>query len=100
MAHKYGENHEITREEFFRHGLNAATGYSTTIAGTAEQVADQFEAQFEATGNRGGFMISISQAAPRAVMTNIVDYLVPELRRRDRYRTSYDGSTLRENLAS
>jgi hypothetical protein len=43
-------------------------------------------------------MLSISQAAPRAVMLNIIDQLVPELKRRGRYRTSYEGKTLRENL--
>ena len=53
---------------------------------------------FEATGSRGGFMLSISQAAPRPMITNAVDYLVPELKRRGRYRTSYAGKTLRENM--
>lgn len=100
MAKKYGEHAEITREEFFAHGLRAATGYSITIAGTAAQVADQLEEMFEATGSRGGFMISISQAAPREIMLNIIDYLVPELQRRGRYRTAYAGRTLRENLAA
>lgn len=94
-----GADHEMTREEFFRHGLSAATGHSTTLAGTAAEVADQLEAMFEATGERGGFMISLSQAAPRQVMLNIVDLLVPELQRRGRYRTRYTGRTLRENLA-
>jgi FMN-dependent oxidoreductase (nitrilotriacetate monooxygenase family) len=100
MAKKYGENHEITREDFLAHGMRAATGYSITIAGTAAQVADTLEEMFEATGSRGGFMISVSQAAPRDIMLNLVDYLVPELQRRGRYRRSYEGKTLRENLAS
>jgi hypothetical protein len=56
------------------------------------------EEMFEGTGSRGGFMLSISQAAPRAIMLNIIDQLVPELKRRGRYRTSYEGKTLRENL--
>ena len=51
------------------------------------------------TGERGGFMISLSQAAPRAVMTNTVDFLVPELQRRGRFRRSYAGRTLAENLS-
>ena len=99
LAHKYGESAEITREEFFHHGLRAATGYDVTMAGSAVQVADRFEEVFEATGSRGGFMLSISQAAPRAVMMNIVDFLVDELKRRGRYRDAYKGRTLRENLA-
>ena len=64
------------------------------------QVADQIEEMFEATGSRGGFMISVSQGSPRAIMLNIIDYLVPELQRRGRYRSAYTGRTLRENLAT
>jgi FMN-dependent oxidoreductase (nitrilotriacetate monooxygenase family) len=100
LAQKYGESSEITREEFFAHGLRAATGYDITFAGTAAELADRMEEMFEATGSRGGFMLSISQAAPRDVLQNIVNYLVPELQRRDRYRTSYEGRTLRENLSA
>lgn len=99
LKEKYGELIEITREEFFYHGLRAATGYDVTMAGSAAQVADHLEEVFEATGSRGGFMLFVSQAAPRAVMTNIVDLLVAELRRRGRYRNAYSGRTLRENLA-
>ena len=62
------------------------------MAGSAAQVADRFEEVFEATGSRGGFMLSISQAVPRAVMMNIVDFLVDELKRRGRYRDAYNGS--------
>ena len=58
------------------------------------------EESFLATGERGAFMMSISQGGPRVVPLNIIDQLVPELRRRGRYRTAYEGRTLRENLAS
>lgn len=98
LLKQHGENAEIDRREFFRHGLEAATGYVTTWAGTAAQIADRMEEIFEATGNRGGFMVSLSQAAPRAAMYNIVNLLVPELQRRGRFRTHYEGRTLRENL--
>jgi FMN-dependent oxidoreductase (nitrilotriacetate monooxygenase family) len=100
LAKKYGATAEITRDEFFHYGLRAATGYDITMAGTAAQVADRFEEVFDATGSRGGFMLSISQAAPRAVILNVIDFLVTELRRRGRYRNSYEGRTLRENLAA
>jgi FMN-dependent oxidoreductase (nitrilotriacetate monooxygenase family) len=99
LALERGERAEISREDFFEHGWKAATGYDHTIAGTAEQVADQFEEIFEATGSRGGFMIAHPQATPRDLL-NIVDLLVPELRRRGRFRESYEGRTLRENLAA
>jgi alkanesulfonate monooxygenase SsuD/methylene tetrahydromethanopterin reductase-like flavin-dependent oxidoreductase (luciferase family) len=98
LSKRIGETTEIAREDFFAEALRAATGYDVTFAGTAQQLADRLEETFAATGSRGGFMLSISQAAPRAVLTNIVDHLVPELQRRGRYRTSYEGKTLRENL--
>jgi hypothetical protein len=56
------------------------------------------EEMFEATGSRGGLVVSISQCAPRNVLQNIVNLLVPELLRRERYRTAYEGKTLRENM--
>ena len=62
LAKEHGEHSEMTREEFFRHGLRAATGYNITFAGTAAQLADSMEEMFEATGNRGGFMLRHSQA--------------------------------------
>ena len=99
LAQTHGMDAEIGRDEFFHHGLRAATGYSATFAGTAVQVADRLEEVFEATGSRGGFMLSHSQAAPRQLLHNIVDQLVPELQRRGRFRTAYTGRTLRENLA-
>jgi hypothetical protein len=33
------------------------------------------------------------------MLHNVVDLLVPELQRRGRFRTSYTGRTLRENLS-
>lgn len=42
-------------------------------------------------------MIVHPPATPRDLW-NVVDYLVPELQRRGRFRTAYEGATLRENL--
>jgi FMN-dependent oxidoreductase (nitrilotriacetate monooxygenase family) len=97
LAFELGEGTEITREEFFEHGLKEATGYNHTVVGTAAQVADRLEEEFEATGSRGGFMIAHPQATPRDLL-NIVDFLIPELRRRGRFRHAYEGKTLKENL--
>jgi len=97
LAHELGERTEITREEFFEHGLRDATGYHHTFAGNAVQVADRFEEIFVATGERGGFMIAHPQATPRE-LSAVDDFLLPELRRRGRFRTEYEGRTLRENL--
>lgn len=99
LAKAHGEQAEITREEFFDHALHAATGYGGAVVGDAATVADRLEELFEETGSRGGFMISVSQAAPRSLVENLVDHLVPEFRRRGRHRAAYEGRTLRENLA-
>jgi FMN-dependent oxidoreductase (nitrilotriacetate monooxygenase family) len=98
LANAIGHNTEITRDEFFEHGLKSATAYDRTIAGTAAQIADYMEEIFEATGSRGGFMFAHPVATPRDLL-NVIDFLVPELRRRERFRNSYEGHTLMENLA-
>jgi long-chain alkane monooxygenase len=72
-------------------------GYDRTYAGTAAKLADMLEEEFEAGGSRGGFMIVHPQAVPRELL-NVVDLLVPELQRRGRFRKSYEGKTLKENL--
>jgi alkanesulfonate monooxygenase SsuD/methylene tetrahydromethanopterin reductase-like flavin-dependent oxidoreductase (luciferase family) len=95
---KLGEATEITRDEFFEHGLRVATGYETTIAGTPAQLADQLEEVFEATGSRGGFMLGHTISLPGDLI-GIVDLLVPELQRRGRFRREYSGRTLKDNLA-
>jgi len=100
LAQTLGEDGEITREEFFEHGLKTATSYATTVAGTAAQIADYLEERFEGSGSRGGFMLRHSQAEQIEMLHNIVDLLVPELQRRGRFRKAYTGRTLRENLAT
>jgi FMN-dependent oxidoreductase (nitrilotriacetate monooxygenase family) len=100
LIEQYGQDGEIARDDFMRYGLEAATGYGITRAGTAAQIADYLEEMFEATGSRGGFMLGHSQCGPRDLLHSIVDLLVPELQRRGRLRTAYSGRTLRENLAT
>ncbi|HET6233683.1 MAG TPA: NtaA/DmoA family FMN-dependent monooxygenase [Acetobacteraceae bacterium] len=92
-----GADAEITRKEFFEHGMRFATGYQRTVAGTAAQVADHMEEAFEATGSRGGFMLGHVVSMP-GDLAAIVELLVPELQRRGRFRTEYKGTTLRDNL--
>src|SRR5438046_2312331 len=99
LIEQYGQDGEITRDEFMRYGLHAATGYATTQAGTAGQIAEYMGEIFEATASRGGFMLGHSQCGARDQLQSIVDLLVPELQRRGRFRTAYTGRTLRENLA-
>jgi len=95
---KLGAESEITRDEFFEHGLLEATQYENTIAGTPSQIADHLEDAFEATGSRGGFMLG-QTIAVMADISAAVELLVPELQRRGRFRTAYTGKNLRENLA-
>jgi FMN-dependent oxidoreductase (nitrilotriacetate monooxygenase family) len=91
LVAKYGA------EEFFDYGRFFATSYTRTIAGTAAQVADRLEEAFEATGERGGFMLGHVVSMP-GDLAAIADLLVPELQRRGRFRREYKGTTLRENL--
>jgi alkanesulfonate monooxygenase SsuD/methylene tetrahydromethanopterin reductase-like flavin-dependent oxidoreductase (luciferase family) len=88
----------MTRDEFFEYGAQFATAYDKTIAGTGKQMADVLEDAFIKTGERGGFMLGHTVAL-RHDLNGIVDFLVPELQRRGRFRTEYHGQTLRENLA-
>ena len=57
------------------------------------------EEEFEAAGCRGGFMISHPYSTPGDTI-EIIDFLIPELQRRGRFRTKYEGETLRENLSA
>jgi FMN-dependent oxidoreductase (nitrilotriacetate monooxygenase family) len=100
LMREHGPSAEITRDEFMAHGLRAATGYSATNAGTAAELADMVEERFEASGSRGGFMIGHSQDSSRDLLLNVTRMLVPELQRRGRFRTRYEGATLQENLAA
>ncbi len=98
LSLRLGADTEITRDEFFHHGLRNATAWDTTVAGTPAQLADRLEEVFEATGSRGGFMLGHIVSLPGDLIA-IVDLLVPELQRRGRFRTEYKGRTLRDNLA-
>lgn len=98
LSLQLGPDTEITRDEFFHHGLRNATAWDTTIAGTPAQLADRLEEVFEATGSRGGFMLGHIVSLPGDLLA-IVDLLVPELQHRGRFRTEYRGRTLRETLA-
>jgi alkanesulfonate monooxygenase SsuD/methylene tetrahydromethanopterin reductase-like flavin-dependent oxidoreductase (luciferase family) len=97
LALELGENTEISRDTFFDYGVRSATAYDKTVAGSAVQVANILEEAFEATGSRGGFMLGHTVSVP-ADLIRIVDLLVPELQRRGRFRTGYQGRTLRDHL--
>jgi N-acetyl-S-(2-succino)cysteine monooxygenase len=66
-----------------------------TFCGTALQVADHMESWIEA-GACDGFMISF--LALPSTLTDFVEKVVPELQRRERFRTDYSGRRLRDHL--
>jgi alkanesulfonate monooxygenase SsuD/methylene tetrahydromethanopterin reductase-like flavin-dependent oxidoreductase (luciferase family) len=98
LMQEYGEDAEMTRDEFFELAMLKASGYDRAIAGTAAEVADRLEELFAETGSRGGFMIGHPPSMPRDLL-NVVDFLIPELQRRGVFRTKYESTLLKENLA-
>jgi long-chain alkane monooxygenase len=77
-------------DEFKRFGRTPGT-----FIGGPEKVADQLE-EFVDRFDLDGFLLR-PFIYPQSVR-DFRDYIVPELQRRGRYRTEYEGSTLRENL--
>lgn len=65
------------------------------IVGTAEEIADELEERFLNYG-ADGFNV-MSPALPWG-LTDFIELVVPELRRRGLFRSEYQGSTLREHL--
>ena len=45
----------------------------------------------------GASSVAHPQSSPRDLL-NVVDFLVPELQRRGRFRTKYEGTMLKDNL--
>jgi FMN-dependent oxidoreductase (nitrilotriacetate monooxygenase family) len=71
-----------------------ARGHHTLI-GTPEQIADHLETWFDGHA-ADGFNI-MPPHLPQG-LTGFVEQVIPLLRRRGRFRTTYEGRTLRENL--
>jgi long-chain alkane monooxygenase len=65
------------------------------LVGTASDIADELE-HFIDDGGADGFMLAATYTP--GCYEEFVDLVVPELQRRGRFRTSYTGSTLRDNL--
>lgn len=71
-------------------------GMHRVITGTAEQVADRLEKMIDDTGIDGFNVLPNVQPGG---FEDLVDLVIPELQRRGRYRTTYEGTTLRERFA-
>ncbi len=73
----------------------ALGGIGPSSCGTPGQVADAMERWVADTGVDG---FNLSYAVMPGTFADIVDQLVPELQRRDRYKRGYGEGTLREKL--
>jgi|TARA_A100001011_G_scaffold386549_2_gene462619 FMN-dependent oxidoreductase (nitrilotriacetate monooxygenase family) len=73
-----------------------AQGMGMPVAvGTPSDIADQMEYYMD-EGGADGFMLAATYTP--GCFEEFVDFVVPELQRRDRFRTSYSEPTLRGNL--
>jgi FMN-dependent oxidoreductase (nitrilotriacetate monooxygenase family) len=77
-------------------GMAHAEGIAPKIVGTASQVADQLEQIVDAQG-ADGFMVS---AVHHPLSVGEFAPVVAELQRRGRFRTEYEGRTLRDRLGT
>jgi long-chain alkane monooxygenase len=73
----------------------AIGGIGPVFVGNPSEVADQLEGWIEATDVDG---FNLCFAVRPETMEDVVDRIVPELKRRGRYRTSYRSGSLREKL--
>jgi FMN-dependent oxidoreductase (nitrilotriacetate monooxygenase family) len=70
-------------------------GTAVLIVGDPRQVADELERWVDEGGVDGFNLVPIYQPGSH---TDFVDLVVPELQRRGRMRTTYEGTTLREHF--
>ena len=66
------------------------------VVGTPAQIADYLEAMVDEADVDGFNVIPVAQPASAL---ELVDLVIPELQRRGRFRTHYEGNTLRENFS-
>ncbi len=71
-------------------------GMQRVIVGTVEEVVDRMEKMIEDTGIDG---FNILPNVQPGGFDDLVDLVIPELQRRGRFRTSYEGKTLRERFS-
>ncbi|GLK78254.1 monooxygenase [Methylopila jiangsuensis] len=65
------------------------------LVGTGAQIADQLEERFVEYGADG---FNVMAPVIPGGLRDVIDHVLPELRRRGPFRTEYEGRTLRENL--
>ena len=70
-------------------------GLGPVLVGGPKTVADEMERWVDVGGIDG---FNLAYAITPGTFEDLVEFIVPELQRRGRVRTSYEGATLRENL--
>jgi alkanesulfonate monooxygenase SsuD/methylene tetrahydromethanopterin reductase-like flavin-dependent oxidoreductase (luciferase family) len=73
----------------------AIGGIGPLIVGSPSQVADSLEHWIDATGIDG---FNLCYAVAPETMTDVVELVIPELQKRERYKRGYAPGTLREKL--
>lgn len=76
------------------HRVSVGLGHRPVV-GTTKSIADDFEAWVEAKATDGFALIQ-----PRLIwgLRDVVDHVIPELKRRGLFKGHYEGTNLRENL--
>ena len=82
-----------TRKDIAKHCTIGGMG--EVIVGDPQQVADELERWIDEGGLDG---INLAYHVSPGSFEDFIEFVVPELQKRGRYRTSYEGETLRESL--
>ena len=101
LAQTLGDDGEITRDEFFEHGLadrDQLRHDGRPARRRRSPIISRSDSRAPAAA--AASCCAIPRPSRSMLLHNIVDLLVPELQRRGRFRTAYTGRTLRENLAT
>lgn len=93
LIREIADEHGFTIRQLYEWVATARGHY--TFVGSVTQVADKLQEWFE-NGASDGFNI-LPPYLPGA-LDDFVDLVIPELQRRNLFRTAYEGATLRENL--
>lgn len=93
LIRQIADENGFTIRQLYQHVASARGHY--TVIGSAEQVADQLQDWFE---NEAADGFNILPPWLPTALDDFVDLVIPELQRRDLFRTAYEGRTLRENL--
>ena len=88
---------EVSKEDLLAIGRSSQVGGQPRLVGGPETIADEMERLHEEAGPGVGFMVGFRSLMPRGVI-DFVELVVPILRKRGLVRSTYEGSTLRENF--